>query len=217
MSACCDCESIDQHFGPARAAAELDTYARRGPPNTTRLILRILHELPVQAETLLDIGAGVGILHHELLGAGVRTAVHVEAAHAYLDAARAESTRRGHAERVRFLDGDFLSLAGELDPADLVTLDRVVCCYRDFEPLVRQSVAKARRYYAISYPRDLWYVRAHTMWQNLRRRRAGNPFRTFLHPPERIRALIHEGGVRLVNRRTTLVWEVLLWVREDAA
>ena len=165
MSACCNCEAIDQHFDPARAAAELDTYTRRGPPNTTRLILEILNELPLEPESLLDIGAGVGILHHELLGAGVRTAVHIEAAHAYLDAARAESTRRGHAGRVRFLDGDFLALARELDPADLVTMDRVVCCYRDFELLVRQSVAKARRYYAISYPRDLWFVRAHTVWQ----------------------------------------------------
>ena len=217
MCACSECEAIDQHFGLARAADELATYARRGPTGTTRLILRALGELPLQADSLLDIGAGVGVLHHELLNAGVRSAVHVEAAHAYVDAARAESVRRGHAERVRFLHGDFLAFAPSLDSADLVTLDRVVCCYPEVEPLVRASVAKARRYYAISYPHDRWYVRAYTTWQNLRRRRGGNPFRTFVHPPARIRALLEEGGLRPLQRRRTLVWEVVLGIRADAA
>src|SRR5690348_1010932 len=123
MSGCCDCGAIDQHFGAVRATGELATYARRGPTGTTRLILRALGELPLQAESLLDIGAGVGVLHHELLGAGLLSAVHVEAAHAYVDAARAESVRRGHAERVRFLHGDFLAFAPSLDSADVVTID----------------------------------------------------------------------------------------------
>ena len=217
MSACCDCHAIDRHFGATRAAAELDAYVRQGPTGTTRLILGSLDQLPGRIESLLDIGAGVGILHHELLGSRARLAVHVEAAHAYLDSARAESVRRGHADRVRFLHGDFLTLAPSLESADLVTIDRVICCYPEFEPLVRASVAMARRYYAISYPHDRWYVRAHTVGQNLKRRWAGNPFRTFVHPPARVRALLEEGGLRIFQRRRTLVWEVLVGIRVDAA
>lgn len=36
----------------------------------------------------------------------------------------------------RFRYGDFVSLAPDLETADLVTLDRVVCCYPELEPLV---------------------------------------------------------------------------------
>ena len=55
-----------------------------------------------------------------------------------------------HGSRIEFRLGDFLTLAPELAAADLVTLDRVVCCYTDFEPLLRVSASKARRWYALS-------------------------------------------------------------------
>jgi SAM-dependent methyltransferase len=215
MSACCGCEAIDRHFAGSRVAKELDTYLRRGPTGTTRLLLSALHELPGLVESVLDIGAGIGVLHHELLGTGTRSAVHVEIARAYLDAARWESERRGHAERVQFLHGDFLALGQSVDSADLVTLDRVVCCYAVLEPLVRLSAEKARRYYALSFPHDRWYVRAYTRWQNHRRKRSGNPFRTFVHPTTVIRSLVLAAGFEIRRARRTLVWEILVCARRD--
>jgi 16S rRNA G966 N2-methylase RsmD len=209
---CCECEAIDRHFAAARAAEELARYVRRGPTGTARLILNILRDTP-RIDSVLDIGAGIGVLHHELLGAGTGSAVHVEAARAYIDVAREESARRGHNGRVRFLHGDFLALAPSVASADLVTLDRVVCCYAAFEPLIRLSAEKARRYYALSFPHDRWYVRAHTRWQNHRRKRAGNPFRTFVHPIAEIRALIRAAGFIVRRSRRTLTWEILVCTR----
>jgi hypothetical protein len=159
------------------------------------------------------VGAGVGVLHHEMLDGRVQHAVHLEAASAYVEAAREESARRGHGSRIQFLQGDFVQLAPTLPAADLVTLDRVVCCYPDLEPLVAQSAAKARRYYALSFPHDRWYMHAHTWWQNDRRRRAGNSFRTFVHPAARIRALIRAAGFEIRRSRRTLAWEVLVCAR----
>jgi magnesium-protoporphyrin O-methyltransferase len=120
------------------------------------LILRALDQSGVAAETLLDVGAGVGVLHHELLERGVRRAVHLEASSAYLETARAESARRGHQERVTFRHGDLVALSDQLPAADLVTMDRVVCCYPDLEPLIRVSAGKAGRHYALSYPHARW-------------------------------------------------------------
>jgi magnesium-protoporphyrin O-methyltransferase len=213
MSACCGCEAIDRHFTPERAGDELAAYSRRGPTGTARLILSTLSGLPGRIESLLDIGAGIGVLHHELLARGAASAVHVEAAEAYVHAARQESIRRGQEDRVRFVHGDFLALAPSLGPADLVTLDRVVCCHPALDPLIRLSAAKARRYYALSYPHDRWYTRAHTWWENTRRVRAGNPFRTFVHPVALIHALIRDVGFQIRASRRSLVWEVILCVR----
>jgi SAM-dependent methyltransferase len=213
----CHCEATDRHFGPARARKDLEAYRRRGPTGTARRLLRMLREGQVRADTVLDIGAGIGVLHHELLRAGARAAVHVEAAHAYLDAAREESERRGTAARVQFLHGDFLSLGDTIGPAELVTLDRVICCYPELEPLLLASAALARRYWAASFPRDRWYVRLFTRWENLRRAGAGNDFRTFVHPVGRIYALLRRAGLRPLRVWRRPVWETVLCIREDSA
>ena len=94
-----------------------------------------------------------------------------------------------------------------------MTLDRVVCCYPDLEPLIRASAGKARRYYGLSLPHDRWHMRLYTWWQNRRRRRAGNSFRTFVHPVARIYALVQEAGFEVRVSRRTLAWEILLCVR----
>ena len=213
----CHCVATDRHFTPARAQAELARYRQRGPSGTARLILKSLGDLGVTPRTLLDIGAGIGVLHHELLERGVGSALHLEAAAAYVAAAEQEAERRGHRGRVHFRHGDFVSLALELGSAELVTLDRVVCCYPELEPLISLSAEKAERYYALSFPQNRWYVRAHTWWQNHRRQRARNPFRTFVHPVTRIEALVRAAGFQVVRSRRTLVWAVLVCRRRDVA
>jgi hypothetical protein len=213
----CDCAATDRHFGTARAQKELAAYRRHGPKGTARLVLRLLRETHTRADTLLDIGAGIGILHHELLADGVHTAVHVEAARAYVRAAQEEASRRSQAARVQFLHGDFLALAPTLMPADLVTLDRVVCCYPELDPLLVASAARARRYWAASFPRDRWYTRLHARWQNHFRARAGNAFRTFVHPVARIYDLLSYSGLRPLRVWRGPIWEVVICIREDVA
>ncbi len=215
MTGCC--EAADRHFGPARTVKELSAYRRSGPTGTARLILELLRDANAAAGTLLDVGAGIGVLHHELLNRGVQTAIHIEAAAAYVAAARAESERRGHLGRVEFRQGDAVVLAADLPPADLVTLDRVICCYPDCARLLQATTRLAQRYYVLSFPHDRWYMRAHTQWENSARRRAGNLFRTFVHPLVQIRTLLDGAGLRPLAWRRTLAWAVALYERRDAA
>jgi SAM-dependent methyltransferase len=210
----CHCEATDRHFTPARARQELVTYRRRGPTGTARLILNSLRDVNLAAETVLDVGAGIGVLHHELLERGVQRAVHLEVANAYLDAAQEETARRGHQHRVHFRRGDIATLAAELAPADLVTLDRVLCCSPELDALIEVSARKAIRYFALSYPHDYWYVRGRVRWQNARRRWAGDPFRFFVHPVHRIRSLIRAAGFQVRRARWNLNWEVVICTRD---
>jgi hypothetical protein len=53
-----------------------------------------------------------------------------------------------------FQYGDFVALAPALSAADVVTLDRVICCYDDMPALVGRSAALAERLYGVVYPRD---------------------------------------------------------------
>ncbi|MGE5101239.1 MAG: methyltransferase domain-containing protein, partial [Deltaproteobacteria bacterium] len=75
----------------------------------------------VDGASLLDIGGGVGAIHHTLLDAGATNARHVDVSPDYINAAREEAGRRGHADRVLFLRGDFVQLAPEVADADVVT------------------------------------------------------------------------------------------------
>jgi magnesium-protoporphyrin O-methyltransferase len=117
---------------------------------------------------------------------------------------------------VQFRHGDFVNLTAEVESAELVTLDRVVCCYPELEQLVSRSAEKAERYYVMSFPHDRWYVRTHTRWQNHRRRRAGNAFRTFVHPVSRIEALVRTAGFQIERYRRTLVWALMVCRRRGA-
>jgi hypothetical protein len=75
--------------------------------------------------------SGIGVIGAELAGTGLASATLVEASPAYLDVARAEIELRWESRPTRFLLGDFPTIADTLTDADVVTLDRVVCCYPD--------------------------------------------------------------------------------------
>jgi magnesium-protoporphyrin O-methyltransferase len=97
----------------------------------------------IEGATLLDIGGGIGAIQHELLAAGAAHATSVDASNPYLETAREESIRRGLGDRVTYRHGDFVELAESIPPADIVTLDRVINVYPDWERLTQLSAARA--------------------------------------------------------------------------
>ena len=201
---CAHCKAAEAHFSRAAAKRDLARYRRQGPRATTRFILEFIRQAGIDGATLLDIGAGVGVIHHELLGNGVSSAVHVESASAYVAEAKCESQRLGHLAQVQFGYGDFVDMAQHLPDRDIVTLDRVLCCYPDLDRLVQASASKARQLYIASYPRDRWFIRLVVRLQNLVRRVAGNEFRTYVHPEDRIHQLLDAAGLKQSIRRSTL-------------
>lgn len=210
---CCGCESYQSQFGDRHAARDLKRYRKRGPDTTTRLLLDALKEEGVGGASLLDVGAGIGIVHHELLAVGAKDAIHVDATAPHIRIAKEEAARRGHAGRVTFLCGDFVSLARDIPPADVVTLDRVICCYPDMELLVSQSASRARRLYGAVFPRDRWVVRAVAALGNFARRLTGNAFRTYIHPVRDIDAALQKEGLRARTVRDTIAWRVAVYAR----
>ena len=215
MSSCCSdyaCGS-SSHFGHKRAAADLARYRRKGLDLTTRLLTEEIRPQLGDISSILDVGGGIGALTFAILDRSQATAVLVEASSAFLEAASQESERRQVAGRVAFAAGDFVDLAPDLSTADLVTMDRVVCCYRAFGPLLEAGLAHATRYFAFSYPRDRWYVRATTALENLRRTIRPNPFLTYVHPVTDMHAIVSRHGFVLLRSRRTLTWAVEVWRR----
>jgi 2-polyprenyl-3-methyl-5-hydroxy-6-metoxy-1,4-benzoquinol methylase len=153
MSCCTHCQDAESFFSRRTARRELRRYRRRGPPRFTRRLLDLIPDRDVRERSLLDVGGGIGAIQHEMFARGLARAVHVDASAAYLERSADEAKRRGHRDRVEYRYGDFVDLAPDLEAADIVTLDRVVCCYPDMPRLIRASTARADRVYALSYPR----------------------------------------------------------------
>ncbi len=210
---CSCCQITDRTFSQKDAQGDLRSYRLHGAPAQTREILRAVRSLGLTDASLLDIGGGVGVIHHELVGDVVRNATHVDASAAYLDAARSEATRRGHAGQLTFIHADFVDVAGELPQADIVTLDRVVCCYPNFRLLLTAAAGRARRAMGLAYPRAVWYVRPVIRGINFLQGLRRDPFRVFLHPVEEMDAVLRRAGLRRVSTKRLVVWEVAVYSR----
>jgi SAM-dependent methyltransferase len=209
----CGCDDGFEIFDEKSAEADLERYRRHGPDATTALLLDMIRERGVSGASVLDIGGGVGVIDHELLRAGAGHAVLVDASAPAVGAARGEARRRATLDRIEFVDGDFVSRASEVDVADIVTLDRVICCYPDVESLVRLSATRARSLYGLVLPRDRpflrWALPLLNGWFRLRRIR----YRTFLHPNGHVDALVEAAGLQPAREERTFIWRVVLYER----
>ena len=207
---------FDRQFDTRHAAKRLRDYRQNGPAGLTRELIEGLAAEGVEGDTVLDIGAGVGAVHHELLRSGAAAAVDVDASRAYIAVARAEAERQGHADRVRYLAGDFVALADGVEPADLVALDRVICCYADMAALVDRSARLARRRYGVVYPRDSWFARIGISLLNAQLRLSRSPFRAYVHRTADVEAIIATHGLVERLHRKTLIWQLAIYERPAA-
>jgi SAM-dependent methyltransferase len=210
---CCEQTVYDVQFDEPRARERLLDYRRNGPRGWTRRLIEALAVDGVDGLTVLEIGGGVGAIHHALLDAGAASAVDVDASGPYLAAARSEAERRGWADRVTYRKGDAVTLAEELEAADLVALDRVICCYPDMPALVGLAAARARRRLGIVVPRDDAWIRLgvalSNAWSAIRR----DPFRVHVHRTEAVVGAATAAGLTLVARHRGWFWQTLVLER----
>ena len=211
---CCQCQGIEAWFDAKYVSKKVETYRKRGPQKTTRILIESLKARDIQGMTLLDIGGGVGAILHELIKAGVSSGANVEASAAYVEACRQEAVRQAHADRVLTHHGNFVDMAQDIPSSDIVTLDRVICCYHDMAALVGMSLAKCRRFYGLVYPRDLWWVKAgNFLYYNLRSWLRRNPFRSFIHSTQAVETLVQTKGLERVFFRESGPWQIALYAR----
>ena len=210
---CNCCEITDHMFDETSAQSDIKEYRKRGPAKQTRMILDAVRSLNLKDVDLLDIGGGIGAIHHDLLQDVARKATHVDASSAYLKQAKLESERRGNTDKVQFIHADFTDVAKDIPEVDVVTLDRVVCCYPDFRSLLKNASAHSRKAIAMTYPRETWYLRIGLGLINIFQKLRKDPFRVFIHPIHEIDALLNAQGLRRVSMKRIFVWEMALYQR----
>ncbi len=209
----CDGCCYDEAFDDRHARQRLAEYRRRGARGSTRRLIDALAAGDAKGATVLDIGGGIGAVHLGLLARGAARAIDVDASGPLLAAARDEAIRLGVADRVEHRRGDFVALAAEVDEADLVALDKVVCCYHDDEALLGAAAARTRRRLGMVVPRDAWWMRGGSALINGTRRLRRDRYRFYVHPAAAIAATLRAAGLERVHADQGWFWQVEVYER----
>lgn len=202
---CCP-EGYSAVFSERGARRALRRYRRRGLDRLSSRIARLLCDQGVDG-TVLEAGGGIGALGIELLEAGAERATNVELSPAYEGAAAELAREHGVEDRVERKLGDFVT-EDEVGVADAVVMNRVVCCYPNYEALVGTAADRARRVLVFTFPRENVLVRAGFGIMNLWLRVTGTDFRGFVHPVNAMLEVAEERGLRPIAHHRGLFWQL---------
>ena len=209
MAGCCDPDGYDAIFGERFARRIAKRYRKRGLDRASRRIVRFLTERGIKDATVLEIGGGVGEIQIDLLRKGAARTTNLEIATGYEAEARRLLEQSGMAGRVTRRHVDIATAPEEVEPADVVVLHRVVCCYPDYERLLTAAGSHARRLLVFSHPPRNVVSRGFLWVQNRVLRLAGKSFQAYVHPPEAMLAVLQKQGLTARYQARGAVWHVV--------
>ena len=209
MSDCCTPKGYRQIFTEKNAAGEAKRYRRNGLDGTSKRIVDFIKDRGVEGKTLLEVGGGIRAVEIELLKAGVSRTVNVELTPTYETAAGELLVESGLGDRVERLVMDFAEAGVEVQPADLVVMNRVICCYPDMPKLAGAAADRAKGMLVMSFPNRRWWTRFGLTLANFGFRVIRLQFRIFMHPPALILAAVEERGFKTRLNQPGLLWQVV--------
>lgn len=213
MDDCCSPKGYRWIFSERSARAEARRYRRKGLDATSRRIVDFLKTQGVEGKTVLEVGGGIGAIQLELLKAGAARAVSVELTPTYEDVATGLLSDAGLTDRVERRVMDFAQAASQVDGADVVIMNRVICCYPDMPRLAGAAADHARQLLVMSYPTGAWWMRAGLGLSNFLLWLLRREFHIFVHPPSEIIATTKQRGLEPVLEHQGTLWTVAALTR----
>jgi magnesium-protoporphyrin O-methyltransferase len=207
MSGCCSTRGWDEFFSDGVARRDARRYRRRGLDANAQRLVDFVRREGVDGRTVLEVGGGVGAIQLELLRTGAAATVNAELSAAYEPYAAELADEAGLGGRSERRVLDFATQGDELEAADVVVLHKVVCCYPDYETLVGAAASHARHELALTFPRDVVWMRFGLGALNLLQRIRRRSFRAYLHPPAAVLAVARAHGLEPASHHRGLVWE----------
>lgn len=214
MSCCCPHSRSGGRVFSFFARKYRKRFARKGLEPSQRQLLSGLQRAGFGDATVLEVGSGVGYFHMTLLEQGAKSATGIDLAPRMIAEAQEWAADRGLAERIRYYQGDFMEMLPQIEVADVTVLDKVVCCYPDAKGLVRRSLEKTRRVYALTYPRYRLSVRLAIGLGALLMKLIGSSFRPYAHRPGDIESWITRQGFKKIYQNTTFIWLTQVYVKQ---
>jgi SAM-dependent methyltransferase len=210
---CCRSGACEEMFTPRQARRSLENLRRKGLGGLERGMVAAAAGQGLEGARVLEIGGGIGALQAELLDRGAERGEVVEIVGSYEPYARELARERGLEERTSFRVADVLEEPDAVAPADVVLMNRVVCCTPDGIALTARAAALARRSLVLSFPRDVVWARAAVGVLNAGLALFGRSFRVFVHRRAALVAAAEAEGLRLAGGGRGGPWEYAAFER----
>ena len=208
MPSCCCPNDYDRVFGERFARRTASRYRKRGLDKAAREIVALVEQRQLATPTILEIGGGIGSIHLELLKRGAAHATNLELSPRYESQARKLLIDNGVSGRVDRRIVDIATTPDDVEPADVVVLHRVVCCYPDYAKLLGAAARHARHLVIYSYPPRTLSARAIIGVENSWFRLRGRDFRVFAHPPAGMLKTMEAHGLQPIVVKSVGGWQV---------
>lgn len=213
MNCCCPHSCDAGRFFSLFARRYRRRFQKKGFEPSQKQLIAGIRQTGLEDVTLLEIGCGVGYLHQSLLEVGAARAVGIDLSDRMLEQARELAKERGLETRTDYRRGDFVDMDDDIASSDVVILDKVICCYPDWLTLVDKSLAKSKRVYAFTIPRDRWFVRFGVAVTAVGMKLLRSQFRSYVHDPEQIEARITSRGFTKRYENQTAIWRTQVYAR----
>lgn len=213
MSCCCPHSKSGGKIFSLFARSYRRRFTKNGFEPSQQQLITGLEQAGFAGAELLEVGSGVGYLHQTLLQQGAKSAIGIDLSPDMLKEAQNWAREKKLIDRVYYLQGDFIELLDQVKPAEVTLLDKVVCCYPHAELLVKSSLDKTRRVYALTYPRKRWFIRAAVAISALFLKLVGSDFRPYVHNPNDIERWIIEAGFKKAFQDQTWIWLSQVYVK----
>ena len=213
MTGCCARATYDKFFDARQARKDAKDYRRKGLDPAARWMVGVARAQGLEGATALEAGGGVGAIQIELLKSGAAGSTIVEMSSGYDDEATRLAREAGVEQRIHRRIGDFSST--DVEPADIVVLHRVVCCYPNYRELLGAAADRTRRLLVFTHPPGNIVGRMFVAVANAWMRLTGNTLRVFAHPPAALADVVRGHGLELAAQRTRGLWRGVAFVRRS--
>jgi SAM-dependent methyltransferase len=206
-----EADKIAQEFD-GDACEFCERYKNKGLSRSSKLLLRFIINNNVRDKSILDLGCGAGGLSLELLKEGANNTVGFDLSPKMINAALELTKVNGLESRAKFQLGN--GATSELPGSDIVVMDKVLCCYSEWRPLLKNAIEASREMLGFTVPRDegitKWPFRLALKIVNyFQRRRSGVLF--YLHPLGTIDKTLRESGFNRRRKQSSRFWLVFLY------
>ena len=191
-------------------------YKSKGLTASTEVLLHLLTERSgLVGKTVLDLGCGTGFFALETLRQGASSCMGVDLSSAAIHEANEFAKESGLQDRARFEVGNAASI--QHPTADIVVMDKVLCCYPDADSLLKTASASSRELLSFVVPRNEGLMkpmmRVGIGMINLVERVRKTGFRLYLHPLRSLDRLLVDNGFQRSSKAKSRFWLVFLYKR----
>ncbi|MEN8798996.1 MAG: methyltransferase domain-containing protein [Flavobacteriaceae bacterium] len=211
------CCGADLFFDEKTAGKQYRQYLKKGPGRVTTRMIQQMGKMSLEGKTLLDVGGGIGGLQWWFLKEGGKETTAVDASSGYLKQAEEHAAKQGWAEKTQFIFGDFAEIHEKLQQADIVTLDKVVCCYPNYQEILRAACRKSSATVSLTYPMDGILSRIVASVGAISARWKTKTFRPYIHPVASMRQVLEGEGFSRVAHSLAFPWHIETYRRKQGA